>query len=388
VRTVHVVVPDSVDDPTRPSGGNTYDRRVCTGLRGLGWAVDVHRVPGRWPHPDAGGRAALARTLAALPPDAVVVVDGLVACGHPDLLVPASRSLRLVVLVHLPLGHPVAAGGRVGPAAGAERRVLEAATAVLTTSRWTANWLLAAYGLRPERLHVARPGVDRAQPATGTASGTALLDVAAVVPAKGHLELVDALASLKDRSWRLVCAGALDVDPDHVARVRDRCREVGIAGRVSFPGPLVGGPLDRAYAAADLVVVPSRIETYGLVVTEALARAVPVVARAVGGLEEAMGEVPGWGRPGLLVPSAPDDRAAPASSALAEALRAWLDDRLLRDRLRAVARARRTALSPWSETALRVSDVLAAVVDRPSTGLSGARAGSSLDSARVDGVRR
>ncbi len=365
MRTVHVVVPDSVDDPARPSGGNTYDRRVCAGLEDLGWAVRVHPLPGRWPRPERPTPAQLTDTLEALPQDAVVLVDGIVASGQPALLVRAARRLRLVVLVHLPLGHPAAVGTGAeesttgerdanAAVADRERQVLAACAAVLTTSRWTANWLLSSYALSPERLHVAHPGADRARPAKGTSSGAALLTVAAVVPAKGHAELLDALAALRDRPWQLVCAGDLDLAPGHVATLRQRCRDAGIADRVVFAGALGAQALDREYAAADLLVVPSRIETYGLVVTEALARAVPVVATAVGGLEEAMGSVAGTGRPGLSV--------SPGSDHLAAALESWLDDASLRDRLRAAARARRGTLEPWSATALRVSDVLSDVL--------------------------
>lgn len=379
--TVHVVVPDSVDDPTRPSGGNTYDRHICAGLRDLGWVVRVHPRPGRWPHPGARDLDGLVRTLAALPPDALVLVDGLLASGHPEVLVPAAQRLRLVVLVHLPLGHALAveaaggpAGARLPATADRERAVLRAAAAVLTPSRWTADWLLASYDLSPPRVHVARPGADPAPPATGSTAlattgrttGTALLTVAAVVPAKGHAELLAALASLRAEAWHLVCAGPLDRAPAHVAHLREWCADAGIADRVTFAGPLGSTALDRAYAAADLLVVPSRIESYGLVVTEALARGLPVVATAVGGVDEAMGSVAGAGRPGLLV--------APGTAALAEALRSWLGDATLRDRLRRVAGERRTTLEPWSTTARHVSDVLTEV-NRSRTAYVGVGAG-------------
>jgi glycosyltransferase involved in cell wall biosynthesis len=103
---------------------------------------------------------------------------------------------------------------------------------------------------------------------------------------------------------------------------------------------------------ADLLVLPSRGETYGMVVTEALARGVPVLATAAGGLPEALGRTPAGGVPGLLVP--PDD-----SPALAGALRAWLGDPGLRHTLRAAARARRATLTPWSRTVATVGGVLA-----------------------------
>ena len=359
--TVHVVVPDTVDDPAQPSGGNTYDRRVCSELPPLGWSVQVHAMPGPWPDPDARSLAALARELAALPRDAVVLLDGLVASCALDVLVPEAARLRLVVLVHLPLGHPpqvhppqVHPPQREHDLAEAERLVLGACAAVLTTSDWTRQWLVDHYDLAPDRVRVARPGVDRAPPATGSRSGGELLCVAAVVPAKGHLELLDALATVDDLPWRLVCAGSLALAPDHAARVRAQCREAGMGGRVTFVGPLTGRDLDLAYAAADVLVHASRMETYGLVVTEALAHALPVIATSVGGTEEAMGAAPDGTVPGLLVPpTGPDE--------LGGAVRSWLADAGLRERLRAASRERRATLSPWSTTAEAVAAVLAEV---------------------------
>ena len=75
---VHVVVPNGIDDPRRPSGGNVYDRRVCRGLATLGWTVREHAVPGAWPRPGEAGHAALARTVREIPDVAVVLLDGLV----------------------------------------------------------------------------------------------------------------------------------------------------------------------------------------------------------------------------------------------------------------------------------------------------------------------
>jgi glycosyltransferase involved in cell wall biosynthesis len=88
-----------------------------------------------------------------------------------------------------------------------------------------------------------------------------------------------------------------------------------------------------------------------MVIAEALARGLPVVAAEVGGVPEAMGREADGTRPGLLVP--PDDPAA-----LRNALRAWLEDSALRERLRAAARERRTSLLDWSTTTSTVAEVL------------------------------
>ena len=117
-------------------------------------------------------------------------------------------------------------------------------------------------------------------------------------------------------------------------------------------GPLTGAELERAYAAADLLVLASHAETYGMVVTEALARGLPVIASEVGGVTEALGHGHDGARPGLLVP--PGDPAA-----LGAALRAWLGDAGLRGRLRRAARERRASLRGWPATTSVVAGVLA-----------------------------
>ena len=321
---LHAIVPAWLDDPARPSGGNRYGRRVCDGLALLGWTVREH----------LGSPSALARTVARIPDGAVVVVDGLLASPAPEALVPHARRLRLVVLMHMPIG-----GDR-------EREVLDAAAAVITTSAWTRRRLGA---LRAD-VQVAEPGADPAGLASGTERGGELLCVAAVTPVKGQDVLLDALAPLGDLDWRCTCVGSLERDPAFADSVRRRARELRSGatpgtGRVRFTGARTGAALDAAYAAADLLVLPSRAETYGMVVTEALARGVPVVASDVGGVPEALGGA------GLLVP--PGD--APA---LGAALRAWLEDAGLRERLRRAARARRAQLRGWEATAADVAGAL------------------------------
>jgi glycosyltransferase involved in cell wall biosynthesis len=357
VTEVHVVVPDGIDDPARPSGGNTYDRHVCHGLTSIGWSVQEHAVPGFWRRPDAASFAALDDVVQRIPDDAVVLLDGLVASTAPEVLVPQARRLRLVVLVHMPLGHRQA-DDRVEDVRMRERAVLSAAAAVLTTSVWARRRLLELYRLPVERVYVAEPGVDAADLATGTAAGEALLCVAAVTSDKGHDVLLDALATMTELPWHCVCVGSLERDPAFVEALRQRSIKDGLGDRVRFPGPQTGADLERAYAAADLVVLPSRAETYGMVVIESLARGLPVVASDVGGLTEALGHGNAGVRPGLLVP--PDDDAA-----LAGALRAWLGDADLRGRLRRAARERREGLSRWSTTTSVIAGVLAEAAQSP-----------------------
>ncbi len=333
---VHFIVPAGVDDPARPSGGNAYDRRLRCGLRGAGWTVRMHEV--------SSSPAALADALARITDGSLVLIDGLVALPAPEALVPESQRLRLVALVHMPLGQE-----RPDEREGA---VLSALASVVTTSAWARTLLLETYSLPADRVHVAAPGVEAADLAPGTTTGGSLLSVAAVIPGKGHDLLVDALATLNGRRWECLCVGSVERDPAFVASLRRRASAGGLNGQLRFSGALPAEKLARGYDAADLLVLPSRSETYGMVVTEALARGLPVVAAAVGGVPEAMGHGADGTRPGVLVP--PADPAA-----LGDALRAWLGDADLRRRLRRAARERRESLTDWPATTSAVADVLA-----------------------------
>jgi glycosyltransferase involved in cell wall biosynthesis len=345
-REVHVVVPAGIDDPASPSGGNLYDRRVCRGLTADGWAVHERAVAGSWPHPDAAARAALGSALAALPDGAVVLVDGLVACGVPGIVVPAARRLALVVLLHLPLVDEVGAAPEL---ADREREVLTASAALIATSPWAARRAVALHGVDPDRVTVAAPGVDPAPLAPG-GDGTNLLCVGALTPTKGQDLLVAALADLADLPWTATLAGPLR-DPAHVAAVRGAVARHGLDGRVHLTGPLTGPALDAVYAAADLLVVPSRAETYGMVVTEALARGVPVLVSDAGGLPETLGRDPEGRVPGMVVQA---DRVA----ALRAALHGWLIDSARRAELRRGAQRRRELLQGWEVTSRCVATAL------------------------------
>jgi glycosyltransferase involved in cell wall biosynthesis len=343
VTTVHAVLPAGVDDPARPSGGNAYDRRVCDGLAAAGWDVREHLLPGRWPEPEPASLAHLGELVAAVPDGALVLVDGLIASAAADVMVPATQRVRLVVLVHMPLGP----AGR--PAQQSEQAVLTRAAAVITTSSWTRDRLLEWYPMAPARTHVAPPGVDPARLAPGTTAGGELLCVAAVAPHKGQHVLVDALTDVADLAWQCRLVGSLERDPPFVDRLRAATAAAGLADRVEFVGPLTGAELDRAYAAADLLVLPSLGETYGMVVAEALAHAVPVLVSDVGGVHEAIGETGA----GFLVP--PADRHA-----LAASLRRWLTEADLRAERRRAAVERRVALPGWPATVALVGAALTA----------------------------
>lgn len=343
MKTLHVVMPDGVDDPLRPSGGNVYDRRVIDELAANGWEVVEHVASGEWPTPDPAALAALAALLREISNGSSVVVDGLVGSAAGEQLAAVADRLHLTLLVHMPLGTSP------GPVRDSEAAALGAATSVVATSSWTRLQLLDNYPLDASDVHVATPGVDLAEPVVGSEIGNRLLCVGAVTPVKGQDRLLNALEQLLDLPWHCACVGSLERDANFADAVRRRA-EISLSGRVDFTGPLVGEALAAQYAASDVLLLPSRSETYGMVINESLARAVPVIASDVGGVAEALGAIDGHG-PGLLV-------AERDTRAFADAVRRWLVDPGLRNDLREAAAERRRSLPTWEQT----RDVFAQVV--------------------------
>jgi len=348
---VHVVVPEGFDNPGQPTGGNIYDRRVCSGLAEAGWEVLVATVAAAWPVPGSGARADLARIVSAIPDGETVLIDGLIASPTAAQLLAHTGRIRMTVLLHMPLATDLDTPHDAS-AERSERVVLRAAAGVVVTSEWTRQQVLTRYAIPACQVHVAQPGVDRVAAPARPVRGH-LICVGVLGRHKGQDLLVEALADLADRDWHCVLAGSLARDPDFVEQLQTRITRLGYGHRVLLSGVLTGAALSHAYSTADLLVAPSRSETYGMTVAEALAHGLPVIAAAVGGLPEALGSTADGTRPGQLIP--PGDPAA-----LAAALGDWLGDEHHRNRLRAAARQRRSTLRSWEQTTQEIANALTA----------------------------
>jgi glycosyltransferase involved in cell wall biosynthesis len=254
----------------------------------------------------------------------------------------------LVALIH----HPLALESgldcdRARALATTERAALAAACHVVTTSRTTACTLERDYGVSAERITVVVPGTDAVPTACGSGSQQlALLSVGTLVPRKGHDLLLAALAALQDLPWHLTIVGDAHRDPATALALREAALHAGLAGRVVFAGAVDATHLSAHYERADLFVLASRHEGFGMAFAEALAYGLPLLGTTAGAIPEA---VPAGA--GMLVP--PDDLPA-----LTEALRVLLSDQATRKQLGASARAAAAALPPWHASAAVLAGVL------------------------------
>jgi glycosyltransferase involved in cell wall biosynthesis len=353
VRKLDFVVPGDIRTPT---GGYIYDREVLAGLGELGWRTTLHSLDASFPRPTRDALHAAREELARIAKGSVVVIDGLALPGLDRVLEDETRRLALVALVH----HPVALETGLDPAdaerfADAERRALRYVQRVITTSQWTAR-TLAADGVPIPSLRVAEPGVDRRKThgSLGPRGGARGLDhemlhllcVATLTPRKGHSLLFEALNELRDRHWHLTCAGSLLRDVAHVAALQHQIDRLSLRKRVSLLGDLDREALERQYARADVFVLPSYLEGYGMALAEAVAHGLPVVSTTAGAIPET---VPA--KASVLVP--PGD-----ARALTKALASVIDDPARRATLAANARAARASLPTWAMAAAKFAAAL------------------------------
>ncbi|GHD51490.1 glycoside hydrolase [Thalassobaculum fulvum] len=341
-------------DPDTPTGGFVYDRYAVQGLAGAGRLGGVLRVDGRFPATDADTLARSAEAVAGVPDGAILVVDGLAFAPLVESLRPHAGRLTLVALVHHPLGDETG----ITDAERArwlrdEVAALRPVRRIVTTSRTTAR-RLAELGLDPGRIRAVPPGVDgpidlsfRRPPAAD--APLRLLTVATLIPRKGQDLLVDALARLQDRPWTADLVGDAR-HPAFARAVAGRIGELGLGDRIALRGAVRHDDLDRYWRAADLFVLPSRHEGWGIAYVEAVRWGLPVIGTSAGAIPEA---VPAGA--GVLVP--PDDLEA-----LTAALARLLDDRAAFARLAVGAVAAAAGLRRWIDTE---REFVAAVTEGP-----------------------
>ncbi|HEY0223524.1 MAG TPA: glycosyltransferase family 4 protein [Pseudolabrys sp.] len=348
VRRIAFAVPGDLATPT---GGYAYDRRIIAELEHLGWQVDVVDLGESFPWPGGAARKAALALLAAVPAGRTIVVDGLALGVLPD----AAERLRsrnpLIALVHHPLAMETGLTvQQAGELRASERAALAVASGVIVTSAETARQLAADYGVAESRITIARPGNDPVPMAQGSHDGLVrLLSVGALVRRKGFDVLIAALSTLAGLPWHLAIAGDRGRDPKTAAQLDADIARHKLTDKVAVLGAVPDERLAGLYAAADLFVLASRYEGYGMAYAEALAHGLPVIGTTAGAIVET---VPAGA--GVLV--APDD-----VSALAQALRTAIENPEHRRRLAVAARDAAAQLPKWQDSAKLFARALEAV---------------------------
>ncbi len=332
-RRLAFAVPGDLDTPT---GGYAYDRRIVCELRRLGFAVEVIDLGDGFPRPSDQARAAALAKLAGTARGVPIVIDGLALGVLPEIAA-LRDSNPLIALVHHPLAFETGlASGEAEKFCSSERAALAGVHAVIATSATTARLLAGDYGVPPGMMTIAVPGSERITCARGTAEGiVSLLSVGIVVPRKGYDVLIAALAELRELPWRLTIVGDRTRDPREAARLDADIFRHRLGERIAVEGAVSAERLGSLYAEADLFVLASRFEGYGMAFAQAIAHGVPVTGTTAGAIPEAVpagagvlvqpDDVPGLVAALRRLIGDPDERARLAANARAAVLPTWED---------------------------------------------------------------
>jgi glycosyltransferase involved in cell wall biosynthesis len=349
VKAVTLVVPGPLATRT---GGSIYDRRLAEGLRARGWTVSVIELD-PVTHPLAPPLHTAPAQFATIPDGSVVLVDGLAFGTMPEIVEHESWRLRFVPIVHMALSAtPGLTRGEAAWLSSLERRALAKAQHIVVTGSRTKTTVSVMVDRYDDQITRIPPGVDdvlSGEKERAQTSPLRLLCVANVTWGKGHDILLRSLASLTGADWTLTCVGSAEREPLHARFVHKMALDLGLESRITWTGELQN--LDSQFERADLFVLPTRGETYGMAVAEAIAHGVPVVSTRTG---EVVSIVGGGG-----MVAEPGD-----ADAFGSVLREVIANQDLRRRLAEGARVAAKRLPRWVEAAGAMERVLNAVIAR------------------------
>lgn len=347
MKAVTVVVPGSLATRT---GGSIYDRRVAEGLRARGWTVSIIELDSVV-HPLAPPLHSAPAQFGTIPDGSVVLVDGLAFGTMPEIVEHESWRLRFVPIIHMALAAtPGLTRGEAAWLSNLERRALARARHIVVTGARTKTIVSVMIERYDDQVTRITPGVDHVRTDEARhpeAAPLRLLCVANLTWGKGHDILLRSLAALPDGDWTLTAVGSAERDPVYADRIRRMASELGLEPRITWAGE--SSTLETEFEHADVFVLPTRGETYGMAVAEAIAHGVPVVSTRTGEIVSIVGE-------GGLIAEAGDP------DAFAAMLREATGSATVRGRLAAGARTAAARLPTWNDTAEAIERVLNTVI--------------------------
>ena len=277
-------------DLQKVTGGYAYARKLFQLLEHFDVAAHHLHLPGSFPFPSAEDLELSAQIFRQVHPDTTLMIDGLAYGALSQSAVDAIEQ-RIIALVHHPLAlESGLSEGQQRELRASETYALARASRIITTSSVTAKLLQEQYQVSAGDISVAEPGSPRSARAVGGDGVVQLLAVGAVIPRKDYLGLIEALKLVEHSHWQLTIVGATDHNRGYAQKVREAILSSGLRRQIELAGEVSTPELNASYASADIFVMSSRYEGYGMVLTEALARGLPIVCTDAGAMAETVGD--------------------------------------------------------------------------------------------------
>jgi glycosyltransferase involved in cell wall biosynthesis len=281
-------------DLNTPTGGYAYDRRMIEGLERLGWQIQLISLGEGYPFIDSNQRDYARSKLLNLAQGIPMVIDGLALGALPDLTPEISSRHPLIALIHHPLAFEYGLSDpEIKHLKQSETQALMHVLGVIANSPATARDLNQHYGINPERVHVVLPGTDpnrylepRTQRNVDDDSPINLLSVGSIIPRKGFHDLIPALEPLIELPWTLSIAGDISRNAEAYERLIMDIKHFHLEDRIHVLGVVSNNELENLFAKADIFVLASLFEGYGMVYAEAMAHGLPIIATSGGAIPD------------------------------------------------------------------------------------------------------
>ncbi len=315
------IIPGDINLPT---GGYRYDREIINAWKNSGVEVSLISIKGNYPFPTKADKQSALEEIEKLPKANIAVVDGLLGGASPEFLEKLSKALPVVALIHHPLCLENGLDKKSAKSLENNEQVgLQFASAIVTTSPATTQTVSNLFKYEKTNIHNVLPGVERGEISDGSKNSTTnLLCVGSVIKRKGHKDLLLALANITHLDWHLDCIGSTDFDQTLFAELKQTLEAKSLANKITFHGSVSEEIISQAYENADIFVLPSLYEGYGMAYAEAIVRGLPVIATKAGAIPDTVPETCG-----ILVE--PSD-----IQALSNALEKMISDKALRNQYR------------------------------------------------------
>ena len=327
------------------TGGYGYDRRVIVELEATGFSIHRIHLSRKFPNPDANALADAEAQFKAMPDNSLIIIDGLAFGVMDEIAKRHGDRLNIIALCHHPLaletGLSIEQSKKLQHS---EKRALEMATAVIVTSTITAGILTEEFAITPSKITIALPGTDKQEFAECNGDPPVILTVASITKRKAHDVLIDALAQISHLPWRARFVGGIDFDSEWTAFLKRKAENYGLDKRILFIGNVAD--VKTEYAQADLFVLPSLFEGYGMAFAEALAFGLPIIAARAGAVPSVVPETAGI----LVEPG--------NTEALTSALRELLTQHTERKKLQHGAQQAALNLPTWKNTADIIANLI------------------------------
>lgn len=355
------------------TGGYIYDKKIIQALQNQGWIVERLSLGDAFPDSAPSNLQVAARRLAEVPAGNMLVIDGLTLGTMGDLAslfairmpvnaagcTPTSAQSGFVALVHHPLALESGISQETAKALfDAEAKALAYASHIIVTSPTTADTLQSMFSINRDRISIVVPGTERPAMHQKTREATPgeptiLLSVGSIIARKGYDVLVNALSRLRDLDWELRIVGDQTLDCTVFDALQAQITRLNLSDRIHCLGTLSSDALDAQFAQADVFVLASHYEGYGMAYAQALMWGLPVIGTTGGATRQTVPETAGI----LVEPGNTDE--------LTQALHRLITAPGLRERLAHAAQKHAQALPSWEDSARLFGQIMQKNGTRP-----------------------